>query len=496
MKRSIIAGLLVLVAFARPGPARAADLEAVRRDVLDALAFIANAGVIGHGPVEVRPEADGSFVVEVRDLRYTPGAMRAELGTLALRLAAPDAEHYEIRELQLPASFAVVGPEGTRSTVVLGSQSFTGTFSKRSMTWTAVDAAYGDVSVTAPSGAPSAALGALRMRASSTEDAAEETEVAVEYGADRLSIVTPAGRFDLGDAELKGTAKGDPARMISLATTFSADLQRLAELQQRVAPAQPTPEQLQPLLPFFRQLLAAYPAISAEVRVHGLAWSETDGTPVWSMTEAGYPLEIIYAPDGTTTISTGFDFSGLTVQAALPALTPGTSAAFMPRSLALHVTVERIPATQLLDILFAPFLERWPTPEEMTQVQAMLGPAVIRLLSEAGTKVKLSRSHLELGDTRIEFEGVQHVDETAAVKTTGDYLVEIRGLDKLIDAVAKEPMFSGGLSPVLAILLAMSDRQLGADGAPVDRYHWVLLPTGRVMLNGKEFSTSLAPRPN
>ncbi len=148
-----------------------ADVEQVRKDVEALFAPVAGEEqVFQHGTIDVTQQGD-AYNVTVNALRIgdaTEGSL--EVGTVTAVLTPEGDDQYRITDLKLPAKMTPTDESGQPDgEITIGSQQFSGLFSKSLHTFLDLDAAYRDIAAKDAAGTVDIKVGGVVANADSTE---------------------------------------------------------------------------------------------------------------------------------------------------------------------------------------------------------------------------------------------------------------------------------------------------------------------------------------
>src|SRR4051812_8513962 len=147
MRSVVFAALLLGAAALTSVAARADEAEQIRSDITAALdAMLASPdNAVTYAGVDVKGSA-APYDVTIRGIVFAPPKGKADIGDISFRLAPKDEGMYEVSDVKLPASIAVVDEAGAPDgTLTIGSQSFKGLWSKPLQTFLSMDGSFGDI---------------------------------------------------------------------------------------------------------------------------------------------------------------------------------------------------------------------------------------------------------------------------------------------------------------------------------------------------------------
>jgi hypothetical protein len=168
----VFAGLCFGVAAFAPLSARADEAEAtqLRADIAAGIdEMIAGPEkVLSYDAVEVQGTS-APYDVIIRGLKFTPDPESiADIGDITFKLAPVSAGVYDVSELKLPSSVAAKGPEGG-GTFTIGSQSFSGRWSKPLQSFLTMDGNFADLKAVDDAGKEVFAVAGLLIKGDSKE---------------------------------------------------------------------------------------------------------------------------------------------------------------------------------------------------------------------------------------------------------------------------------------------------------------------------------------
>jgi hypothetical protein len=172
-----------------------------------------------------------------------------------------------------------------------------------------------------------------------------------------------------------------------------------------------------------------------------------------------------------------------------PAFQDPMAKAVLPKSGSLSVLATDIPVPSLLEGVAQAMPEMTSSDPQVAQGgEFMMMGALMSALSKSTLKLKIEPSALQTEVAKLSADGELKLAMESPQKAVGVVNFALLGLDDLIalaKSMAEQSPDAQQAMGMLAMLQALSQRDTGADGKPVDKYKVDLTPTGSVLVNGK-----------
>lgn len=274
----------------------------------------------------------------------------------------------------------------------------------------------------------------------------------------------------------QGAAADELLRVKSLAgeaTLGGVDWPRLMQLQALLAAAPDPSAGSDPELARRIETLATVPDVVAD----GAAFSfslqdarltEAAGGP-GAIGELGFRFGFSGLSGDTMSATLGYRHDGLAFAGALP-----VEVGVLPDSIALEVSVEKLPGRDLFRLL---------------ESADTAGPDLVALLQRTGATARLDRARIAMGGAAAELSASVTAAATAPDGAVGQLALTVVELDRIVAALGG---LAGDQLAAMQLAAALGQRSEGTDGKITHR--WVLArdEAGRTVLNGNDVSALFA----
>ncbi len=193
-------------------------------------------------------------------------------------------------------------------------------------------------------------------------------------------------------------------------------------------------------------------------------------------------------------LATGFDAAetgsslGYTLELdGMKSLVPVAPLELLPQRARLELVLKNIPPKLLNRILSIGVASEDIEDEEARE--AYIGQQFLSLFMDSNLNLRIKNSRLEAPEARIELEAAAQVDPQTAFGASGQLLLRVQGLDRMM--AATQDLEDEGAGQFLSMLLVMSQRSQHADGTVVDSFELKVSADGQLLLNGKDISALL-----
>ncbi|MBP2301463.1 hypothetical protein [Azospirillum picis] len=431
-----------------------------------------------------------------------------DIGTILLTVTPKDEGLYGV-SVTLPSALKVQNLDENdeytdAATIGIGKQAITGTWSGAMETMLTLDAALGDLSVTAADGKGKVAVSTLTM----VQDLKPEPGSAgntlwsgpAAFALGNLSVLDEKNREML---KIGGIAAEGGYNRIDLTKIIA--LQRLSEQ----AAAKGTVPTSGELLPMMKGLFGG---LTGKMSLTNLAAvSPEDGTKV-TLGRFAFQMGLLDLDQALSNASFGMEASGF-------AMTPSPIPAdFSPRKLEMKLSLAKVPNAALwstfTDLAKAVEAEEEaPPPKKGAKPNAKAAKAppapppaelamqrAMAAMSEAGTEMRLDLLTIDTPATAGTATGALAVAAPAAFGVTGGATVLLRGIDAAVKAMQPKPGAkpdpnadpnAQSLMAGLAMLQALGQAGKDDSGADVRSYKFEVTEAGQFMLNGADMTPLL-----
>ncbi|MBP2311442.1 hypothetical protein [Azospirillum soli] len=513
--RPLALGLLLLAAAWSPAQAQAPTVDA---NGAKALASVLKDGLARWFPAPAEDSEaplvtwEGEPVVTPTGAHYTVALPKLsvedaegtviEVGTVLMTVAPQEGGTFAVTAT-LPERMKILNAdeEGEdyveAATLAIGRQHFKGVWSSAFETLLTVDAAYGDLALTATDGQGAISVGSVTLMQ--------------EMKPDGATTWSGPGALAISNLSMKDETKRDIFTLAGLAvenTVSRADLTRITELQklsQRHTAAGTTPTVAE-LLPALRGIVGGG---SFRVRLSGLTGQNPeDGTKV--------ALGQLAIRGGMEDLDQAQSTASLAVEAREFGITPNPApSAFMPQRLDVQLSLAKLPNAALWQGFadLAAITEAEQKAKEAAPVkkakagdkkalEAAGNPSdavfqrISAALTEAGSELRLDKLDIDTPVATGSATGSARYVPNAAFGAVGGATILLRGLDAAAKALQpkagqkadKETQDALGM---LAMLQAMGQVSQDEAGADVRTYKIDVNETGQMLLNGADMSAMM-----
>ncbi|NYZ16012.1 hypothetical protein HL658_26025 [Azospirillum sp. RWY-5-1] len=399
-----------------------------------------------------------AFAVKDKDgSRLDVGAIRAEVTPL------PD-RSYGLTAT-LPSTYTLRKGNDVQATISLGRQQLKGVWSAAFQNFLSVDAALGDLKLTAAEEDVEMTLGSVSVTQDLRPDGGSVFSGPAAIAVSNLSVTDSEGDeyMSLGGLTMEGVyTRLDLAKVA-----------RITEMAEQAARTKRDPSPAA-VLEAMRGILGG-----ATMRMRAVDVSVYDPDSDSTVTIGQFSMRggVEDLDRAVATVTLGLDGRGLGIDP-----TPGP-AELMPDSLAIQISLNRIPAEVLMgvanDMVAAPGGAGDPT-----------GPA-LAALTQAGTELRIDTLDLNLPIAAASVTGAGQFTQGAAFGATGGVVVTVRGLDAAVKQLQPKP----GKKPdpsvqetlgVLTMLQALGQQGRDAQGREQRTYKIDVTQEGQFLLNGAD----------
>ena len=519
--RPLALGILLLAAAWSPAQAQAPAVDA---NGAKALAASLKDGLARWFPAPADDEDsdaplvtwDGEPVVTPTGAHYTVALPKLsvedaegtviEVGTVLMTVAPQEGGTFAVTAT-LPDRMTVLNAdeEGEdyveAATLTIGRQQFKGVWSSAFETLLTVDAAYGDLALTAADGQGTISVGSVTLMQ--------------ELKPDGATTWSGPGALAISNLFMKDETKRDIFTLAGLAvenTVTRADLTRITELQklsQRHTAAGTTPTAAE-LLPALRGVIGG---ASVRVRLSGLSGQNPeDGTKV-TLGQLAFRCSVEDLDRAQST-------SSLAVEAREFGITPNPApSVFTPQRLDVQLSLAKLPnaalwqgITDLAAIAEAEEKAKEAAPAKKAKGGDKKAPdaksskagdpsdAVFQRISaamaEAGSELRLDKLDIDTPVATGSATGAFRYVPNAALGAVGGATVLLRGLDAAVKALQpkagqKADEETQEALSMIAMLQAMGQVSQDEAGGDVRTYKIEVTETGQMLLNGADMSAMM-----
>lgn len=403
-----------------------------------------------------------AFAVKDTDgSRLEVGAIRAEVTPL------PD-RNYGLTAT-LPGTFTVRKGGDVQATITLGRQQLKGVWSATYQNFLSVDAALGDIKLSAVDDDVELTVGSVAVTQDLRSDGGSVFSGPAAMAVSNLSVADSEGDEYLSLGGL--TVEGVYTRL------DLAKLARITELAEQAAKTKTEPPPAA-VLEAMRGMLGG-----ATLRMRAVDFSAYDPDSDTTVSVGQFAMrggvEDFDRP--LATFSIGLESRGLGIDPA-----PGP-AELMPDSVAVQLSVNRIPADMLM---------RMANDMVVSPAGGDPAEAALAALTQAGTELRIDTLDVNLPIAAAGVSGAGQFTQGAALGATGGVVVTVRGLDAAVKQLQPKP----GKKPdpsvqetlgMLTMLQALGQQGKDAQGREQRTYKIDVTQDGQFLLNGADMGPLL-----
>jgi hypothetical protein len=469
-------------------PALAQDQAAqIKQEVADFLAPFAISGAPGeeaglsHGDVDVAA-AGSSYLVTIPELRWQTAATGYfDIGAVTFNLTPDGADLYRIADVKFPATVPHKAPDGAvDGSVSLPTPQLSAVWSRSLADVMQLDAHLRDVRVVSTADNFTLSLGEIGVRVASADQGNGRWDLDYVVHLGGVNLTSSDGLFSFGAADGSFGLRGYNVK------GWAAVRDRMQAIAQ-VAQANPAPPAALPdpqLAEALRRASPLFAGSSVNARISAVSFRDNTGKELFNLPTGmlGVGAEAFDQAIGRVVLS--LTHSGLVVNDIAPA-----DQDLLPRDVALNIALENLRVQELwkgaVDTLSSADLSN----DEGSGMAMMMFIGLLQQSLVTGkTRVNLSDSHLALALARAQLSGLVEASAESVFGGVGKMVVDITGLDPLIDAVTAHGGPQGAEVGELQIVRGYGNRRTAADGTVTDHYDIDFTPQGQILVNGKEFS--------
>src|SRR5262245_8941662 len=270
-----VLSLLVLVAGCGEKKDRTAEAEKIKQDLtagFDVMFGKDNLKIVGYEKLDVAPDGD-SYKATLTGVTILPnaGPEAPKLGDVTFNVEPKDEDKYQITNMMLPTGVYIALAQGEgKARFEIGSQQFSGTWSKSLAGFLDTDAAYKNVQLTADNGTKFQIADATLKQTSTDEGGGTYDQVGT-FALQNLTITTPEGSATIASISSSADAKGAKlAELRKFRDQFNAVM---AASMEEKAPDQASLDALKQLKAFFQDYVS-------KTEVNGISMKDLSGQEV------------------------------------------------------------------------------------------------------------------------------------------------------------------------------------------------------------------------
>lgn len=487
IRYAAVLSLLVLVAGCGESKDRAAEAEKIKQDLtagFDVMFGKDKLKFVGYDKLEVVPDGD-SYKATLSGIKIMPNEPDApKIGDVTFSVEPKDEDKYSISNLMLPSGVDINLADGQgKARLEIGSQQFSGVWSKTFAGFLDSDAVYKNVTLAADQGVKFA-IGEATVKQTSSEKSAGIYDQTGSFALKDITVNTPEGSATIATIASTGDAKGtNLAELVKFRDQFNAVMAASVE-EKPVDPA--AVEALKQMKAFFKDYVS-------KTEVGGIVFKDTSGQEAFKMDN----VTIDGGWHGFDQPKSKFDidmrFTGISAPSAAAMPEMAMFGQFIPGKFGVGVTIEDVPSAEL----WAAFLSMLTAPQNdpmaMEQAAGEAGTQIVQAAQTAGSVFKLNGWEFDSQGIKLNLGGSVKADASAMMGAIASLKLDLVGFDTILGMAQ---MFSGGdpsTTAPLEMLKQLSNRTTNAEGQPLDSFAIELANTGDVTVNGKPFNPMAMP---
>jgi hypothetical protein len=487
IRYAAVLSLLVLVAGCGESKDRAAEAEKIKQDLtagLDIMFGRDKLKIVGYEKLEIVPDGD-SYKATLSGIKIMPNEAAApKLGDVTFNVVPKDEDKYAISNLMLPSGVDIALADGQgKARLEIGSQQFSGTWSKTLSGFLDSDAAYKNVTLTADQGVKFV-IAEATMKQSSSEKGPGVYDQTGNFALKDMTVNTPEGSATIATitstADIKGANLAD---LVKFRDQFNAVMAASVENK----PADPAVvESLKGMKAFFKDYVGKGEAAT-------IVFKDANGAEAFKMDKATFDGSWLAFDQPKSKLNFDLRFDGISAPAAAASPEMAMFGQFIPGKFGVGITIEDVPSTEL----WKAFVSVLATPQNdsmaMEQSTGEAGQQIVQAAQQAGSTFKLNGWEFNSQGIKLNLGGSVKADTSAMMGAIASLNLDLVGFDTILGMAQ---MFGGGdpsTTAPLEMLKQLSNRTTNAEGQPLDSFAIELANTGDVTVNGKPFNPMAMP---
>jgi len=487
IRYAAVLSLLVLLANCGDGKDRAAEAEKIKQDLIagfDIMFGKEKLKMVGYEKLEVVPDGD-SYKATLTGIKFMPNAANApKLGDVTFNVEPKDEDKYQISNLMLPSGVDIALVEGEgKAKLEIGSQQFSGLWSKSLAAFLDVDAAYKNIQVTGDQGFKLVVAEAAAKQ-NSTDKGNGVYDQTSSYSIKDIKVESPDGTFSL--AGITGSSQATGVNLAEV-RKFSDHFNALVAASMENKPVE------QATVDALKQLKAFFQDSSGKAEITGISFKDPAGQEAFKMDKVTIDAGWFgfNQPKGKFDMALRFDGISAPSAAAMPEA--AMFGQFIPSKFGIGITLEDMPSADLWNAFVTVMSAPQNDPAGMEQAMQSVGMQIIQAAQQSGSTIKLNGWEYDSQSVKLKMGGSVKADTNAMMGAIASLNLELVGLDTLM-GIAQ--MFSGGdpsTTAPLEMLKTFSNRTTDSSGQPLDSFAVELVNSGEVTINGKPFDPFAMP---
>ena len=483
-----VLSLLVLVAGCGESKDRAAEAEKIKQDLtagFDVMFGKDKLKILGYDKLDVVPDGD-SYKATLSGISIFPNAgdTAPKLGDVTFNVVPKDEDKYQFSNLMLPSGVDIALAEGQgKAKFEIGSQQFSGTWSKSLAAFLDIDAAYKNIQLTSDQG-DKFVIADATMKQASTDKGSGAYDQTAALAAQNLTITTPDGSATIASITSSADTKG--AKLAEL-RKFSDHFNAVVQASVEDKPADPASVEA------LKQLKAFFQDYTGKTEVGGIAIKNPAGQEVFKMEKLTANGSWLGFDQPKSKFDLAFRMDGISAPSAAAMPEAAMFSQFIPGKFGIGVTLEDIPSNELWNAFLAMLTVPQNDPMARDTAMEAAGSQIMQAAQQSGSTIKLNGWEYDSQSVKLKMGGSVKADTNAMMGAIASLNLELVGLDTILGMAQ---MFSGGdpsTTAPLEMLKQFSNRTADSSGQPVDNFAVELANSGEVTINGKPFDPFAMP---
>jgi hypothetical protein len=487
IRYAAVLSLLVLVAGCGESKDRTAEAEKIKQDLtagFDIMFGKDKLKMVGYDKLDVVPEGD-SYKATLTGVKIMPNEVDApKIGDVTFNVEPKDADKYAISNLMLPSGVDIplAGGQG-KARFEIGSQQFSGTWSKTLSGFLDTDAAYKNVTVTADQGVKFV-IAEATMKQNSSEKSAGVYDQTGNFALKDMTINTPEGSATIATVTSTADLKdANLAELVKFRDQFNAVMAASVENK----PADPAAvEALKSMKAFFKDYVAKGEANS-------IVFKDASGQEAFKMEKATFDGGWTGFDQPKSKLDFDLRFSGISAPSAAAMPEMAMFGQFIPGKFGIGITIEDVPSTELWKAFMSILATPQNDPMAMEQATSEAGQQIVQATQQAGSTFKLNGWEYDSQGIKLNLGGSVKADASAMMGAIASLNLDLVGFDTILGMAQ---MFGGGdpsTTAPLEMLKQLAKRTTNGEGQPLDSFAIELANSGDVTVNGQPFNPMAMP---
>lgn len=488
IRYAAVLSLLVLLANCGDSKDRAAEAEKIKQDLtagFDVMFGKDKLKMVGYEKLDVVPDGD-SYKATLTGIKIMPNEANApKLGDVTFNVDPKDEDKYQITNLMLPSGVDITLAEGGgKARIEIGSQQFSGLWSKSLASFLDTDAAYKNVQLTADSGIKFL-IADTTLKQTSTDKGNGVYDQTAKFSLQNLTIETPDGSATIASISSSADAKGAKlAEVRKFSDQFNA---LMAASMENKAPDPATVDALRQIKAFFQDYVSKGEAT-------GISVKDSTGQEAFRMEKVTADASWLGFDQPKGKLDFAFRLDGISAPSAAAMPEAAMFSQFIPGKFGIGVTLEDIPSTEVWNAFITAFTAPHADPAAMEQAMQSAGMQIVQAAQQSGSTIKLNGWEFDSQSVKLKMGGSVKADTNAMMGAIASLNLELVGLDTIIGMAQ---MFAGGdpsTTAPLQMLKEFSKRTADSSGQPLDSFAVELVNSGEVTVNGRPFDPFAMPQ--